>query len=368
LARGGAAEGRPGYEEAVFLLLTGELPAAADLRNFRRALGRRRSIPRGAWRIITERAENDDLMGALHTALSALHLYDPRPNSTAIRDVTRQCVEVVAKFPTLVAYLHQVARSDQSGTLHFVESDPKQDTAAAFLTMLQGGEPADPRKAAVLDLCLLLHAEHGGGNNSTFTVRTVSSARANTYMALCSGVASLSGYLHGGAAEAVGAMMAEVKERVSDWTDRDAVRAHLQRVLAGKAGDRTGKIYGFGHAVYTLSDPRARVLEAQAQGLAEESGRGAEFALYREVAAAAVELMQATKGRRVCPNVDFYSGFVYAMLGIPVELYTPLFAMARVAGWAAHRLEELIQGKLIRPSYASALPAEARPYRPLSER
>lgn len=306
-------------------------------------------------------------MGALHTALSAMHLYDRRPNSTDIQDVTRQCLDLIAKFPAIVAYMYQVTCASRGASLHFIAPDEKLGTAQNFLYMLTGKVP-DEFTAALFDICLMLHAEHGGGNNSTFTVRTVSSSGANTYMALCSGVASLSGHLHGGASEAVMDMMEEIKSKVKDWNDDEAVSAYLKKIVDRKAGDRSGKIYGIGHAVYTLSDPRARILEKKAGMLAEKTGRLDEFNLYRKVAEKAVALVKSQKKKTACANVDFFSGFVYDMMAIPQELFTPIFAMSRVVGWSAHRLEEIIQGKIIRPSYISSSPTESRPYMALAER
>jgi len=215
---------------------------------------------------------------------------------------------------------------------------------------------------------LVLHAEHGGGNNSTFTVRAVSSSGANSYMAICSGIASLSGHLHGGANEAVEGMMENIKAHVKDWDDDDEVSAYLGKILDKKANDKTGKIYGIGHAVYTLSDPRALILEGKAEEIAKKSGLDKEFNLHRKVAMLAPKIVQAKKGKVAAANVDFYSGLVYRSMGIPKELFTPIFAMSRVAGWSAHRIEEIIQGKLIRPSYVSSLSGLRSDYVPLALR
>jgi len=217
-------------------------------------------------------------------------------------------------------------------------------------------------------MMLVLHAEHGGGNNSTFTVRTVSSSAANSYMAICSGIASLSGRLHGGANEAVEGMMENIKADVKDWNDECEISRYLEKILDGKANDKTGKIYGVGHAVYTKSDPRAEILERKAEEIAKKSGMGEEFELYKRIARLAPRIVQAKKGKVASPNVDFYSGFVYRSMGIPKELFTPIFAMSRVAGWSAHRIEEIIQGKLIRPSYYSSLPGLRKEYVPIAFR
>jgi citrate synthase len=213
----------------------------------------------------------------------------------------------------------------------------------------------------------MLHAEHGGGNNSTFTVRTVSSSGANTYMAICSGIASLSGHLHGGANEAVMDMMKDIKKYVRDWNDDDEIKAYLIKMLEGEVGDGTGKIYGMGHAVYTLSDPRAVILREEAEKFAKMKDAHHEFLLLDKVATLATKLFKERKGTIVSPNVDFYSGFVYKLMGIPKELFTPIFAMARVVGWSAHRIEQLVQNKIIRPGYVSSL-SKVNDYVPLSER
>jgi citrate synthase len=247
-----------------------------------------------------------------------------------------------------------------------VEPEEGMSTSECFLQMLNGTVP-DKAAAHILDLALVLHAEHGGGNNSTFAVRTVSSSLTDTYMALSAGVASLAGHLHGGANEAVMNMMAGIKENVRDWNDDNEIYAYLAGIIEGKYGNRSGKIYGLGHAVYTISDPREPILKKKAEKLAEEAGRLDEFRLYSRVADLSVKLIKKKKKKKACPNVDFYSGFVYDMIGIPKELFTPIFAMSRIAGWSAHRIEEIIQGKLIRPSYLSSL-EQMRTYVPMEKR
>jgi citrate synthase len=239
-------------------------------------------------------------------------------------------------------------------------------TAENFLYMLRGKRP-EQFEAQLFDLALMLHAEHGGGNNSTFTVRAVSSSGANTYMAICSGLASLSGHLHGGANEAVKDMMRTIKRNVKDWRDRDMVKHFLEKILDGHAHDRKGKIYGIGHAVYTLSDPRAVLLKTKAEDFAKMKGALAEYRLYNLVAETAQEIFLERRGMHVAPNVDFYSGFIYKLMGIPKDLYTPIFAMARVVGWSAHRIEQIIQNKIMRPAYVTSLAAE-NSYNPLEKR
>jgi citrate synthase len=358
-------EKRFGFEEVAYLLLTGELPTQEDLNSFTAELAQRRSIQEVSKAVIRFNSDNDDQMGALHAAVAVLHKFDKTPRSVNIKDVTRQCVDIIAKFPTIIAYNYAVLKN--GGDTEFVE--PRQDlnTAENFLYMLNGGEMPDPDIAHAFDIALILHAEHGGGNNSTFTVRTVSSALTDTYMAICAGIASLAGHLHGGANEAVMHMMNSLKEDVKDWSDEEEIRAYLREVLEKKHGDRSGKIYGMGHAVYTVSDPREPILRGKARSFAERFGRTDEFDLYQRVAEVAVNVINEVKGKDVCPNVDFYSGFVYDMMGIKRELFTPIFALSRVTGWAAHRIEEIIQGRLIRPAYVSSLKGKMR-YVPITKR
>jgi citrate synthase len=348
------AEKRFGFEEIAFLLLTGELPQREHLDSFTEELGERRFLPDMAKEIIKCNSENDDLMGALHAAVSILHKFDTNPRSTSIKDVTRQCIDLIAKFPTIIAYNYHVLLAGLNLKPFMVEPRKDLSTAQNFLYMLQGEVP-DELVARTFDIALVLHAEHGGGNNSTFTVRTVSSSLTDTYMAMCAGLASLAGHLHGGANEAVVKMMEDIKGNVRDWRDDDEIYSCLEGILEKKQGNGSGKIYGMGHAVYTISDPRAIILKQKAALFAEKKGRTDEFELYNKIAEIAVRLVKEKKGKDTCVNVDFYSGFLYDMLGIPRELFTPIFAMARIAGWSAHRIEEIIQGRLIRPAYVNAI-------------
>ncbi|RJQ50863.1 MAG: citrate synthase [Nitrospiraceae bacterium] len=366
LVSGKEREKRFGFEETVYLLLTGELPSKGDLKSFSAELGRRRALPEEAKEIILNRPKHDDQMCSLHTIVSAMHLFDKTPNSTDIRDVTRQCIDLIAKFPTIIAYNYQAKMMEKRDRKKLIEPDPDLGAAENFLYMLSGKVP-DRFTAELFDTMLIFHAEHGGGNNSTFTTRCVSSSGANTYMAICAGIASLSGHLHGGANEAVVRMINDIKRNLRDWENDEEVKCYLERIIDKKAGDKSGKIYGLGHAVYTLSDPRAVFLEERGEELAKMYGREKEFLLYRKIAETAPGLVNDRKGKVVCINVDFYSGFVYDCIGIPKELFTPIFAMARVSGWAAHRIEEIIQGRIIRPSYVSSLKG-MRSYVPLSGR
>jgi citrate synthase len=306
-------------------------------------------------------------MGSLHTIVSAMNLFDSKPNSTDIKDLARQCIDLIAKFPTIVAYNYHASGGQRKKLSELPEPRDDYSHAENFLYMLHGKKP-DKMTAHLFDMMLVLHAEHGGGNNSTFTVRAVSSSGANSYMAICSGVASLSGHLHGGANEAVESMMENIKSHVKNWNDDDEVSNYLEKILDKKVNDKSGKIYGIGHAVYTKSDPRALILEYKAEEIARKSGMEKEFNLYRKVALLSPGIVEAKKGKVASANVDFYSGFVYRSMGIPKELFTPIFAMSRVAGWSAHRIEEIIQGKLIRPSYVLSLPGLKSEYVPLKLR
>jgi len=358
--------GRFGFEETAYLLLTGELPSTEDLKSFSDELAARRNLPQIARSVIKSSSENDDQMGALHAAVSALHKFDSDPKSSDIGNITRQCIDLIAKFPTIIAYNYNVLRSEGNNPPSLVEPDTSLSMAENFLYMLNGKVP-EKSIAHIFDISLILHAEHGGGNNSAFAVRTVSSSLTNTYMAICAGIASLAGSLHGGASEAVFNMMDDMKGKVRNWQDDGEVSRYLNNILDKKEYDRSGKIYGLGHPVYTVSDPREPILKQKAFRLAQESGRLDEFHLYEKVANISVRLIRKKKGKRACPNVDFYSGFVYDMLGIPSGLFTPIFAMSRVTGWTSHRIEEIIQGKLIRPSYISSL-GDINAYVPLEKR
>lgn len=366
LVAGKEKEKRFGFEETVYLLLTGALPSKADLKVFSRELGKRRALPKEAKEMILSRPQHDDQMGSLHTIVSAMHLFDKNPNSTDMTDVTRQCIDLIAKFPTIIAYNYQTTVMEKKDLKKLREPDPDLGAAENFLYLLSGEVP-DRFTAELFDTMLIFHAEHGGGNNSTFSTRCVSSSGANTYMAICAGIGSLSGRLHGGASEAVVRMISDIKRKVSDWESDEEVKTYLGLMLDKEAGDKSGKIYGLGHAVYTVSDPRAVFLEKRAGELAKAAGKEKEFALYRRIAKIAPQLVREKKGKVVCTNVDFYSGFVYRCMGIPKELFTPLFAMARVAGWSAHRIEEIVQGRIIRPSYVSSLKGKKN-YTPIGKR
>lgn len=350
IVRAVSAQKRFGFEEVAYLLLAGELPLPSDLRKFNKELGKRRTLSRAERQIIMGEVNNDNQMYALHSVISHLSRCDEEADSTEIDVVCRQSINLIAKFPTIVATNYNVLRYSKGSDLRILRPRPELSTAESFLYLLHGEKP-DSDDAHLFDICLILHAEHGGGNNSTFSVRSVSSSGANTYMAIASGIASLSGHLHGGANESVKDMIKDLKKNVKRWDSEKEITRYLSRVLQKKAGDGTGKIYGFGHAVYTVSDPRALILRDMVRTLAERNGAMDEYHLYTTVEEIGRKLLAERNKKAVCANVDFYSGLVYEMLGIPKELYTPIFAMARVVGWCAHRIEQIMQGKIIRPAY-----------------
>lgn len=359
-------EKRFGFDEITYLLLTGQLPTVSELKEFSIELTEKRALPSLGKSIIMHESLNNDQMSALHTIASYMSRFDTTPNSTDLKDVIRQCIDLIAKLPTIVAYNYNAMASRNKRGIGLIEPRDDLSTTENFLYMLNGEVP-DKEKAHILDLCLTLHADHGGGNNSTFTVRTVSSSGANTYMSISAGIASLSGHLHGGANEAVMRMMDDIKHNVKDWKNDREIETYIEKILKKEAGDGSGKIYGIGHAVYTLSDPRAILLEKKARKLAQKMKKEDEFNLYKKVADISCRILKEEKGIIVSPNVDFYSGFVYDAIGIPTEIFTPIFAMARGVGWCAHRIEQLIQGKIMRPAYASSLSLE-RKYLPLQNR
>ena len=355
-----------GFDEVAYLLLTGEKPSENDLHNFSEALAKRRSLSKEERSVIIEEVQNPNQMYALHSVISHLGRCDSNPDSTDIKDVSRQCINLIAKFPTIVAYNYNVNRFHNGSNLKMLRPKTELSTAENFLYMLKGEVP-DKHEAQLFDMALVLHAEHGGGNNSTFTVRTVTSSGANTYMAISAGIASLSGPLHGGANETVMKMVKDLKKHVKDWSNDKAIEKYVVDVFDGKAFDGSKKIYGLGHAVYTLSDPRATILKEHAREYAKRRNALEEFTLYESLERIAAKVLSERKGVPIKANVDFYSGFIYKLMGIPQALFTPIFAMARVTGWSAHRLEQIVQGKIMRPAYVAADKTE-RIYTKLRER
>ncbi len=363
-------EHRYGYEEAVYLLMFGDLPTKDELDAFTRYLGEKRALPDNFAEDSIMKAPSPNIMNKLALSVLACYAHDPNPEDMSPENVLRQCLELIARFPTIVAYSYMAKKHYYDRESLFIHTPAANgSTAETLLSLIRPDQKFTSLEAEVLDLALILHAEHGGGNNSTFTVRVVTSAETDTYSAIAAGVESLKGNKHGGANIKVMGMMEDIKASVENWSDEEEVAAYLATLLRGEAYDRTGLIYGQGHAVYTLSDPRATLLRSKAEELAAAKGFEKEFQLYRTIERLAPRVFQQVKGsaKPICTNVDFYSGFVYRMLGIPEELYTPIFAVSRVAGWCAHRLEEIVAGgRIIRPANKCVQPRRA--YIPLAER
>ncbi len=370
IIRGFMAEDRFGFEEVVYLLLFSELPDEQQLRDFRNLLASYRTLPTNFVRDVVMKAPSADMMNTLARSVLTLQAYDSNANDISIDNVLRQCVQLISVFPLLSVYGYQAHRHyNQNESLFIHLPDPELSTAENILRLLRTDSQYTRLEAKVLDLALVLHAEHGGGNNSTFVTRVLTSSGTDTYSAISAAIGALKGPRHGGANIKVNQMLDYIKEGVKDWADEDEVRAFLLRLVNREAGDRSGLIYGMGHAVYTLSDPRAQVLKKYAVKLAEKKGFGDEFRLLELVEKLAPGVFAEVKhsDKSICANVDLYSGLVYRSLGITPELFTPLFAVARVTGWCAHRIEELVSGgRIIRPAYKSISPEQ--PYIPLLER
>ncbi len=369
LAHAIMAEKRFGFEEVAYLLLSGKLPDCEELQAFRELIFDNMPLePKTMLNIIE--LEGCNVMNILARSVLELYTYDEAPDDISRDNLMRQSVELVSKFPTIIAYAYNVLRHKSlARSLHIRHPQEQLSIAENFLYMLKG-----PRytvlDARTLDLLLMLHAEHGGGNNSTFTVRVTSSSGTDTYSSIAAGIGSLKGPKHGGANIKVTDMIEHIKNALNDWTDEEEIRAYLRRIVKGKAYDGSGLVYGIGHAVYTLSDPRSVLLKEMAKSLAEEKGRSDEFAFLERLERLAIETVYEEKGRgkTLCANVDFYSGFVYNLIGLPEDIYTPLFAMSRIVGWCAHRNEELnFEGKrIIRPAYRCV--ADINEYVPISVR
>lgn len=353
-------EKRFGFEETVYLLLFGKMPSEHELAEFRAILADFRELPSNFMRDVIMKAPTDNMMNTLAKSVLALYSYDDKANNISVPNVLRQSIELITLFPVLAVYAYHAYRYARLGGDLFIHS-PKPDMSIAenILYMLREDGKYTELEARILDLALVLHAEHGGGNNSTFTVHVVSSSGTDTYSAIAAALGSLKGPKHGGANIKVAMMFDDMKQNVKDWTDEEEVRGYLRKLLHKEAFDRAGLIYGMGHAVYSQSDPRAKVFKGFVESLSSEKGRHEEFALYSLVERLAPEVIAEERRiyKGVCANVDFYSGFVYRMLGIPDELFTPLFATARISGWSAHRIEELINSnKIIRPAYKAISP------------
>lgn len=363
-------EGRFGFEEVSYLLVFGQLPTPQELEEFNRLLAENRNLPDGFIEDMILKAPSNDIMNKLARSVLASYSYDKNPDDLSIPNVVRQSIELIARFPVMVAYGYQAKahyHGNQSLFIHM--PNPELSTAENFLYMIRPDNQYTRLEAELLDLSLVLHAEHGGGNNSTFTVHVVASTGTDIYSVMAAAVGSLKGPKHGGANIKVMEMMEDIKNNVKDWADEEEVRYYLTKILNGEAFDRKGLIYGLGHAVYTLSDPRAVLLKTKAAELAREKNMEEEFGLYLTIEKVGPELFTSVKGsdKIIAPNVDFYSGFVYKMLNLPIELYTPIFAIARISGWCAHMLEELVSGgRIIRPAYKNVI--GKRKYIPLTAR
>ena len=355
LIHGLEKENRFGFEEVGYLLMCGKLPSRRQLAEFQHTIGLERALPDNFTEDMIMRAPSRDIMNKLAGATLALYSYDANPDETTVENIMRQGISLMAKFPVIISHAYQAKRRYFDGDSMFLHvPDPDRSTAENILHLVRPNGKYYDDEAKLFDRCLILHAEHGGGNNSSFTVRVTSSSGTDTYSAIAAAVSSLKGPRHGGANLRVVKQFEEMKANLHDWTDEGEVADYLRRILDGAAGDGSGLIYGMGHAIYTKSDPRAVALKQAARPLAEKTGFSKEMDLIELVEKLTPAIFAEKKGsdKPMCANVDMYSGFVYKMLGLPKSLYTPLFATARIVGWMAHRLEEVTTGgKIIRPAY-----------------
>lgn len=370
LTNGFLKENRFGFEETTYLLLFGVLPTEEQLKDFCKILGNQRSLPRNFVRDVIMKAPSKDMMNTLSRSVLTLYSYDSNPEDISLPNVLRQCINLISIFPMLSVYGYQAHRHyNQNKSLYIHNPKKELSTAENILRMLRSDKKYTPLEAKILDLALVLHMEHGGGNNSTFTTHVVSSSGTDTYSAIAAALGSLKGPKHGGANIKVVSMFDDMKKHVHDWKDEEEVSAYLRKLLHKEAFDKRGLIYGMGHAVYSISDPRARIFKQFVKQLADEKGRQKDYRLYEMVERLAPVIIAEERHiyKGVSANVDFYSGFVYSMLELPLELYTPMFAIARIVGWSAHRMEELINtDKIIRPAYKNVLEEQA--YIALEER
>lgn len=348
---------RSGFEEATYLLFFNKLPNREELVNFKKLLASYRKLPRNFVRDVIMKAPNKDIMNSIARCILMLYSYDNHALDNSIENVLKQCLTLTAMMPMFAVYAYNAhMHYNENKSFYIHRPKPEYSTAENVLHMLREDSKFTELEAKVLDIAFILHAEHGGGNNSTFTTHVVTSAGTDTYSTITAALCSLKGPKHGGANIKVMEMFADLKKHVKDWTDREEIKAYLTKLLSGEAYDHAGLIYGMGHAVYSVSDPRAKVFKEYVNALAKEKHRTKEMNLYQMVEDVAQELICAKRKvvKGVAANVDFYSGFVYNMLGLPVELFTPMFAVSRIAGWSAHRMEELLNnGKIIRPAYVS---------------
>lgn len=364
------SEDRFGFEETAYLLIFGQLPTKEELFNFNRLLSEYRSLPTSFVRDIIMKAPSSDMMNTLARSVLTLYSYDDKADDISIPNVVRQCLQLTALFPLLSVYGYQAYKHYHDGKSLVIHSpDVNLSTAENILRLLRSNKKYSVLEARILDIALVLHAEHGGGNNSTFTTHVVSSSGTDTYSAIAASLGSLKGPKHGGANIKVVGMFEDMKEKIKDWKDEEEVGTYLEALLDKEAFDKAGLIYGMGHAVYSLSDPRANIFKRYVETLSKEKGREDEYQLYSLVEKLSPRIIGEKRKiyKGVSANIDFYSGFVYSMLDLPKELFTPIFAIARITGWSAHRIEELINsGKIIRPAYKNV--AKHSDYMPISNR
>ena len=348
-------ENRFGFEEVAWLLLFGTLPTSQELDFFKNVLSRHRELPDDFIEDMIMKAPSPDIMNKLSRSVLSLYSYDSNPDDTSIENVLRQCISIIAQVPAIMSYAYQVKRRHYyKQSMHIHPIIPEHTTAQAILHSIRDDGKFTDEEAKLLDVCLMVHAEHGGGNNSTFATRVLTSSGTDTYAAIAAGISSLKGPKHGGANSKVAEMVNYIKNGIYDITDESQVRDFLAKIIRKEAGDGSGLVYGMGHAIYTLSDPRAKILRAKAEGFVDGTGYEDEFRLLNLIEKLTPEIFAELKGsnKAMCANVDLYSGLIYKMLNIPADLYTPLFTAARVAGWSAHRMEELLTGgRIIRPAY-----------------
>lgn len=369
IAEGFLSEKRFGFEEVAYLLLSGELPTPAVLRDFCSQLAEGSELPKGFLQDIILRAPSRDIMNVLQRAVLALYSYDDLAEDQSVANVMRQCLSIIAAMPKMMvaAYEAKLYAIDNQD-MHFFKHDIKLSVAENILKMLRPNQTYTPEEARLLDLCLAVHADHGGGNNSTFTVRTLTSASTDTYSAIAAGIGSLKGFRHGGANRKVSDMLEDISKNVNDPDDEEEFTTYLEKIVAKQAGDGSGLIYGMGHAVYTLSDPRAVLLKGMLGSIAAGTEHQRDFKIASLVEKLAPAVLKKKRGGTgvTSANVDLYSGITYKTLGLPPELFTPMFCVSRTVGWCAHRLEELSGGRIVRPAYKSVQPEAL--YLPIEKR
>ena len=348
-----------GFEKIAYLLLMGELPTEKEEARFKEVIAKCRTLPTNFTRDVIMKAPSEDIMNSMTRSILTLASYDRNAKDVSVSNSLRQCIQLISEFPLMAVYGYNAYNHYENNESMYIHNpDPSLSTAENLLRLMRPNKKYTPVEAKVLDTALILHMEHGGGNNSTFTTRVVTSTGSDTYSTMAAAMSSLKGPKHGGANIKVMEMMENIRENVKDYSDKDEIAAYLSRIIDKQAFDRKGLIYGIGHAVYSLSDPRERVFKHYVQQLAKEKGREEDLRLYENIEELAPKLIAEKRHifKGVSPNVDFYSGFVYDMLGIPQELYTAIFAVARIVGWSAHRIEELIcADKIIRPAYMSVM-------------